>query len=68
MLRLGKGILSQPLTEIHSNNKFETIFKWLIQKHAQLRDSKIKSILSFNINPQNMKILCFGVILNLRLS
>ena len=68
MLHLGEDILSQPLTEIHSNNKIETIFKWLIQNNARLRDSKIKSIISLNINPRNTKILYFGVILNVKLS
>ena len=60
MLCLGEDILSQLLTEIHSNNKSETVFQWLIQKHARLRDSKMKRIILLNINPRNMKILYFG--------
>ena len=58
----------ETLIELHSNNKTETLFKWLIQNHTRLRDSKIKGIISLNINPRNMKVLYFGVILNAKIS
>ena len=50
MLCLGEDILSQFLTEVHSNNKIETVFQRLIQKNVRLRDSKIESFISLNIN------------------
>ena len=31
----------------------ETISKWLIQKHSKVKDSKVKIIMSMNLNHQN---------------